>query len=94
MAKFESGVKAYVPALAIVQNYFPIDHNDREYCCCEECFYYREASKTCGLNHKPVLFPGRYVGDYCPLQRVTEEQHEKLIKAFAEILEVENEQRI
>ena len=86
MAKFESGVKGYVPSLALVTNYFPIDYNGREYCCCEECFFYREASKTCGLNHQPILFPGKYVGQECPLHKVTEKQVEQIYDAFEKII--------
>ena len=92
MARFESGVAGYVTAVALVSNPFPVDFNGREYCCCEECFFYREASKTCGLNHKPVLFPAKYTGEHCLLERVTDEQLEKITAALAEILGEEDEQ--
>ena len=90
MAKFESGVSKYVPAVALVYNFFPVDHNGREYCCCEECFFYREASKTCGLDHRPVLFPAKYVGEHCLLLRLTDEQMNRINTVFAEII-MENE---
>ena len=86
MPKFESGVKGYTFGIALVANPFPIDWNDREHECCEECFYYREASKTCGLDHKPVLYPGKYVGDTCMLRKVTEEQYMAIIDAVEDII--------
>jgi len=91
MAKFESGVRGYVTAVALVTNYFPIDDKGREYCCCEECFFYREASKTCGLNHQPVLFPSKYTGDNCPLIRVDEKQFDRISETMMDCLEMEDE---
>lgn len=94
MAKFESGVSAYVFGIGVVANPFPVDDRGVAHTCCEECFYYREASKTCGLNHKPVLFPGRYVGDECLLHNVTEEQYMAIIDAVEDIIGGTDEQGI
>ena len=87
MAKFESGVKAYTFGVALVDNPFPVDDRGIPHECCEECFFYREASKTCALNHRPVYKPERYVGDMCPLNKVTDEQYQKMIDAIADILQ-------
>ena len=86
MAKFESGVTAYTFGIGIVANPFPVDGKGIPHECCEECFYYREASKTCGLDHKPVLYPAKYVGDTCLLHKVTEEQYMAIIDAVEDII--------
>ncbi len=90
MPNFESGVKGYTLGVALVETHFPIDYKDMQHECCEECFYYREASKTCGLNHRPVLFPGKYVGEECPMHKITEEQYDRIWRLLIEIFE-ENE---
>ena len=84
--RFESGVKAYRLGVALVENPFPVDERDVAHECCEECFFYREASKTCGLNHKPCMSPSKFVGEWCPMIKVTDEQRQKLIEALAEII--------
>ena len=86
MPQLESGVKGYVRVMAVLDWHFPIDFHDRVYECCEMCFWYREASKTCGINHEPIPFPGKYRGANCPFAVVTEEQAEKIITAFAETI--------
>lgn len=90
---FESGISKYVHAVAKVDVFFPVDNNGREYCCCGQCFFYREASQTCGLNHQPVTFPSKYVGYACPLQRVTEEQDEKINSTFADVISEEKNEK-
>ena len=92
MARFESGVASYVTGIALVKNYFPVDSRGSAYECCEECFFYREAFKTCALNHRPVLFPGKYTGQECMLQRVTDDQAQRIEEAFINIImEEEND---
>ena len=86
MARFESGVASYVTGIALVRNYFPADSRGIAYECCEECFFYREASKTCALNHKPVLFPGKYTGQECMLHRVSDDQSQRIEEAFIKII--------
>lgn len=73
-AKFESGVSQYVHGIAMVEVYFPVDSKGAEYCNCEQCFYYRESSRSCAINHETVAFPSRYVGSSCPLIRVSDKQ--------------------
>lgn len=82
---FESGVTAYVHGVALVEIYFPIDSKGTEYCCCEQCFYFREASRSCALNHETIAFPSRYVGDNCPLIRVTPEQYDEINRTILNI---------
>lgn len=74
MAFFESGVSSYVHAIAKVDVYFPVDHRGNSHICCEECFFYRESSRSCSLNHESCTFPSKYVGGACPLVSVTDEQ--------------------
>jgi hypothetical protein len=84
---FESGVAAYVHAVALVEVFFPIDSKGTEFCSCEQCFYYREASRSCSLNHESVAFPSRYVGQHCPLIRVDEEQFDSIQNQIIKIME-------
>ena len=87
---FESGISKYVHAVAKMDVYFPVDHKGNEYCCCSQCFFYREASQTCGLNHQPVTFPNKYTGYACPLERVNDEQDRRLNELMMEIVEENN----
>ena len=93
MAKFESGVRSYTFGIGLVANPFPVDDRGIPHECCEECFFYREASKTCGLDHKPVLNPARYCGDTCLLNKVTEEQYFAIINAVEDIIGGKDEKR-
>ena len=72
MANFDSGVRGYVHAQAVVDVYFPIDAKGNEYACCEQCPYFRTGSSSCALNDKKCAFPSKYVGEWCPLNRVEE----------------------
>lgn len=89
-AKFESGVSAYVHGVALVENYFPIDRSGKEYISCEQCFYFRESSRSCALNHETIAFPGKYVGTGCPLIRVTDAQYADLQDLIIKIMEENN----
>ena len=84
---FENGIARYVHAVAKVDVYFPVDHRGNSHICCEQCFYYRESSHSCALNHEVCAFPSRYVGGMCPLVSVTDEQSEALDKLMIEIAE-------
>lgn len=77
MADFESGVSSYIHAKATIFVHFPVDFKGNEHICCEQCFYYRDGSKTCGLTKLPVLLPNKYVGHECPLERIEEESDER-----------------
>lgn len=84
---FENGISRYVHAVAKVDVYFPVDSRGNSHICCEQCFYYRESSHSCALNHEVCAFPSRYVGGMCQLVSVTDEQSEALDKLMIEIAE-------
>ena len=85
MACFDTGISEYVHAIAKVDVYFPVDSRGNAYCCCNQCFFFREASKSCALNHEVCAFPNKYVGGSCPLMSVSDEQHERIIKVLSDI---------
>ena len=66
--RFESGVKRYIRAVAVVEMYFPVDFRDTAHCCCDQCRYYLRREKSCALTKEPCEFPERYVSSHCPLQ--------------------------
>lgn len=70
MANFESGVKSYVKARAVVAVSFPVDYKDRAEIACKHCPYLSSNNRMCQLNKEPVAYPDRYVGQNCPLEEV------------------------
>ena len=86
-AKFESGVPKYVHGVALAEVYFPIDERGNAYCCCEQCRYYRENSRTCAQNKEVCNFPSKYVGTNCPMIRVTDAQYADLQELIIKIME-------
>ena len=73
MGSFESGVVSYVHGRATVDVYFPVDAKGNAEICCTQCFFFREASRRCGLTGEVSQYPTRYVGGSCPLE-IQEEQ--------------------
>ena len=73
MSKFDNGVASYIHGRATVDVYFPIDHRGNASVCCEQCFFYREASRRCALTGEVSQYPTRYVGSSCPLEMVEDE---------------------
>ena len=73
MSFFDSGVSSYVKAKATVMVNFPVDHRGNADINCTQCFFFREASRRCGLNGQISQYPTKYVGDSCPLEIVEEE---------------------
>ena len=73
MANFDSGVKRYIKAVAVVEVGFPVDWKDRAEIACKHCNFFVRATQRCGLTQQVVNFPERYVGENCPLQRVDED---------------------
>ena len=65
---FESGVKRYIAAVAVVEMRFPVDFKDRSYVCCDQCDFYSRSGKRCNLTRKVCEFPEKYVASHCPLQ--------------------------
>lgn len=71
MPGLESGVVRYVHCVAQVDVKFPVDSRGNEYVCCEQCPYYHNMSRCCGLDNNVVpAFPTKFVGHGCPLIRV------------------------
>ena len=73
MANFDTGVKGYIKARAVVEVCFPIDWKDNAEIACKHCNFFVRATQRCGLTQQIVNFPDMYVGEYCPLQEVTED---------------------
>jgi hypothetical protein len=74
MANFDSGVKRYIRARAVVEVGFPVDWRDNADVSCKQCPFYVRATQRCALNQAVVNYPERYVGEYCPLELIEEEE--------------------
>ena len=73
MANFETGVANYVHAVGEVEVYFPVDHRGNADISCSQCFFFREASRRCGLTGEVSQYPTKYVGTSCPLVAVLDD---------------------
>ena len=73
MANFDTGVKRYIKARAVIETSFPVDWNERTEIACKHCNYFVKATQRCGLTQHIVNFPERYVGECCPLEEVIED---------------------
>ena len=69
MAIFDSGVVAYVKAIATVEVNFPVDAKGNADIACKYCPYLSSNTRMCQLNKKPVAYPDKFVGAECPLER-------------------------
>ena len=67
MGSFETGVSGYVCGRAVVTQYWPIDERGNTNINCAQCFYWREASRRCGITGEVSAFPNKYVGASCPM---------------------------
>lgn len=76
MSAFESGVSKYIHGRATVDVYFPVDQRGNADINCTQCFFFREASRRCGLTGQISQYPTKYVGDSCPLEIVEESDDE------------------
>lgn len=65
---FDSGVASYVHGKATVDVYFPVDGRGNADISCQQCFFFREASRRCGLTGQISEYPTKYVGSHCPLE--------------------------
>ena len=77
MANFDSGVKRYIRAYAIVEASFPVDWKNNAEIACKHCPYFVRATQRCALNQAVVNYPDRYVGNECPLQPIEEEEEKE-----------------
>lgn len=72
MANFDSGVKRYIIARAVVEVGFPVDWRDNPDISCKHCNFFVRATQRCGLTQTIVNFPEKYVGTDCPLVPIEE----------------------
>ena len=72
--EFASGVTSYVHAQATVDVFFPVDQRGNADINCTQCFFFREASRRCGLTGEISQYPQKYVGSNCPLREVEEDE--------------------
>ena len=75
MANFDTGVKRYIKARATLEVGFPVDWKDNAEIACKHCPFYVRATQRCGLNQELINYPEKYVGEYCPLEAVPEEEN-------------------
>lgn len=73
MASFETGVKRYIKARAVVEVSFPVDWRENAEIACKHCNFFVRATQRCALTQTIVNFPERYIGTECPLEEVTED---------------------
>lgn len=71
---FESGVKSFIHGQATVTVGFPVDFKGNTYINCSQCFFFREASRRCGLTGDVSQFPTKYVGATCPLEMIGDDE--------------------
>lgn len=72
MANFDSGVKRFIKARAVVEVSFPVDWKDNAEIACKHCPFYVRATQKCALNGEVLYYPEKYVGYECPLIKVEE----------------------
>lgn len=74
MPNFDSGVKRYIKARAVIEVSFPVSWKGDADVSCKQCPYYVRATQRCALNQEIVNYPERYIGAACPLVPVEEEE--------------------
>lgn len=74
MANFDTGVKRYILARAVVEVGFPVDWKDNAEIACKHCNFYVRATQRCGLTQQIVNYPEKYVGECCPLELIEEKE--------------------
>ena len=76
MASFDDGIKEYIHAQATVDVFFPVNHRGEPDISCNQCFFFRRSYQTCGLNGEVCQYPTKFVGGFCPLTPVNEEEND------------------
>lgn len=74
MANFKSGVASFIKTYAVVEVYFPVNEKGFADISCNQCPYLSSNQRMCQLNKKPVAFPQKHVGDWCPLNKIEEKE--------------------
>ena len=75
MANFDSGVKEYIKAYAIVQVNFPVDYRGNADISCYQCGFFSRNTGVCQLTKEITEYPQKYVGHNCPLETIEEEEN-------------------
>jgi len=75
MANFESGVSSYITGKATIIVNFPVDDKGRAEIACKHCPFLSSNERMCQLNKQPVAYPSKFVGDFCPLEKIELEEH-------------------
>lgn len=73
MASFESGVKEYISAYAVVKVDFPVDFKGNADISCYQCRFFSRSTGVCQLTKEISEYPQRYVGHSCPLEAIETE---------------------
>lgn len=73
MSKFDSGVKRYIKAVALVEVGFPVSWRDSTEIACKHCKFFERAKQRCWLTQDVVNYPDQFVGNNCPLEPIEEE---------------------
>ena len=63
MARTENGVSFYETGTAEIEVHFP--NGDLK---CKYCPFLSSNERSCQLNKKPVYYPNKYLGAFCPLK--------------------------
>lgn len=79
MPNFDSGVKGYIEAYAVIRVSFPVDWKGNAEIACKHCNFFIRATQRCALNQEVINFPEKYIGAHCPLVPVedTEEKEQE-----------------
>lgn len=75
---FETGIKKFIRAYAVVEVSFPVSWHDKAEIACKHCPYYVRATQRCALNQAVVNYPEAYVGSGCPLEIIEEGENENV----------------
>lgn len=68
-----SGVKSYVHASAVVENFFPVDNTGIAHIACAYCRFYSKSANRCRLTEEIIYRSENYTGNGCPLNPIEEE---------------------
>ena len=68
MAYFETGVKTYIKAYAVVEVTFPVDFKNSADISCYQCKFFNRNNGICQLTKEITAYPSKYVGQCCPLE--------------------------
>jgi hypothetical protein len=77
LANFDSGVKRYIKARAVVEVGFPVSWGDSADISCKHCKFFDRAKQRCWLTQSVVNYPDNYIGADCPLEPIEEEMEKE-----------------